>query len=216
MTYVNNGRPHSSYSAERRIMQNLPSIHPIIPKKKSRPFDDDNWIFDLKYDGFRGLLYHDGKSRLFSRRGKRLQFPELEEKLSRCFGRHRLILDGEVVSLDESGHPIFYNLIQRQGSIVYVAFDLLWLDGRDLRKLALLERKSGLDAFARLKHSQFIRRGFSIRARGLDFFDTLVKKDLEGMVAKRSDSPYMPRTEWLKILNPSYSQTHARFRTMRS
>jgi bifunctional non-homologous end joining protein LigD len=110
-------------------------------------------VYELKYDGFRALAYvNDGHCRLVSRRGNRLRrFDDLCRSLPKELKARSAVIDGEVVALNESGMPAFYDLLKRRSRIVYFAFDLLWLNGEDLRELPLLQRK-------KLLHSIILRK----------------------------------------------------------
>jgi len=190
----------------------LPVIDPVVPKKKVMAFNDPDWLFELKYDGFRGVLYHEnGRVRLMSRSGKHLsQFGELERFLTHCLPKQDLILDGEVVSLDASGRPLFDDLRQKhhRGILTYMAFDMLWRNGKDLRPLPLRKRREMLHRFVQKKAKGCIRTAFGVVGKGTRLFESIVDNDLEGVVAKRLESAYMKKTQWWKILNPDYSRKH--------
>ena|SRR5579859_2197274 len=103
-------------------------------ERRRDPFDDPEWLFELKADGFRGLLYiAEGTGRLISRNCCELRrFRPLADDLGGKLKVETAILDGEVVVKDASGRDIFLELLRRRGNASYVAFDLLWLNGRDL------------------------------------------------------------------------------------
>jgi hypothetical protein len=111
--------------------------------RRSVVFDHADWVYELKYDGFRALAYvGDGKCRLISRKGNQLKrFDELCRSIPAELKATSAVIDGEVVALNQSGSPAFYDLLKRRNRIVYFAFDLLWLNGEDLRERPLLERK---------------------------------------------------------------------------
>jgi len=119
------------------------------------------------------------------------------------------ILDGEIVAKDASGRPVFLRLMRRAGGASYVAFDRLWLNGQDLRRQPLVERKLALESVLPQSPS-LIEEAIWIPERGLDLFRLVVEHDLEGIVAKRKDGAYSASTPWLKIKNPSYSQAEGR------
>src|SRR4029453_17210300 len=125
------------------------------------PFDDPEWIFELKYDGFRALAYvNGGGAKLVSRRNliyKR--FDDLASNLALEVNADDAVLDGEIVKLDESGRPIFLDLMRRRGPFCFVAFDLLAVNGRGLRKLPLIR-----------SNEQEIEKGASRRRKGLRHF----------------------------------------------
>ncbi|MDB5187499.1 MAG: putative ATP-dependent ligase [Candidatus Kaiserbacteria bacterium] len=185
----------------------LPLIPPIIVKTLTKPFDDPEWSFDLKYDGFRGVAYiqsADGK--IISRENHRLsRFTPLEQKLPKVLGVTDAIFDGEVVVFDESKKSIFKEMLRTIYEPTYVAFDLLWLNGVDLRELPLLERRRRLHKLL-AKKDEAIQEAFSVPGRGIALFDSVCKYDFEGIVAKKLSSPYRKKVEWFKIKNPEYSQ----------
>jgi bifunctional non-homologous end joining protein LigD len=126
----------------------LPRVQPIIPIWRKEPFDDSKWLFDFKYDGFRGLCYiEQGRCRLISRNGNVLsRFEAFGDQVAAVLQIDEAIIDGEVVAVDETGRPRFYDLLRRAQAPAYVAFDLLWVDGADLRSLPLRERRQRLRA----------------------------------------------------------------------
>jgi bifunctional non-homologous end joining protein LigD len=105
------------------------------------PFDHPDWIYELKYDGFRALAHIDsGSCQLVSRRANVYKsFPGLCSSLAQL--PHEAILDGEIVCLDRGGRPQFDQLFYRRGEPYFYAFDVPYLDGRDLREMPLIERK---------------------------------------------------------------------------
>jgi ATP-dependent DNA ligase len=123
----------------------LPSIIPAKLARSLEPFDDPAWLFELKHDGFRSLAYiEDGKCRLVSRhRNVYKSFETLRDALA-ALRVESAILDGEIVCLDENGCSQFKELLYRRGRAVFFAFDMVWLDGEDLRQIAWIERKKKL------------------------------------------------------------------------
>jgi bifunctional non-homologous end joining protein LigD len=114
--------------------------------KKPTPFDDPEWLFEITHDGFRALaVIEHGQCRLFSRRKHRLTgYQDLPEALVRQVTADSAILDGELVVTDHQGRLVFAHMMQRRRQARYFAFDLLWLNGEDLRGLPLLTRKEKL------------------------------------------------------------------------
>jgi bifunctional non-homologous end joining protein LigD len=186
----------------------LPKITPIVLKRRIVPFDNDAWIFDLKYDGFRALLEIDGSgARLVSR--NRNRFRHLDALVMALAKRLRVsdaILDGEVICVDETGRPIFLDLLRRKEPCL-VAFDLLWLNGEDLRPLPLVERKKRLKRLMRRRSNHLIAEAMSVEGRGKALMAAVEEHDLEGIVAKRKSDPYRRGVNWWKIKNPAYSQS---------
>src|SRR5438445_5597116 len=115
--------------------------------KRAAPFDDPDWIFELKYDGFRALaVFENGRAQLVSRNGHPFaSFSALAESISDSLPNARAVIDGEICSLDRRGRPQFRNLLFRRGnSPCFFAFDLLTCDGMDLRTEQLGDRKQEL------------------------------------------------------------------------
>ena len=187
----------------------LPRVQPIIPTWRKEPFDDPEWVFDFKYDGFRGLCYiEQGRCRFISRNCNVLsRFEALGEQIAAVLHVDEAITDGEVIAVDETGRPQFYDLVRRAPA--YVAFDILWLNGTDLRSFPLGERRRRLQGILP-KGSAIISEALSVAGRGRELFELMREHDLEGIVAKRLDDPYDPRVRWLKIKNPDYSQKEGR------
>jgi ATP-dependent DNA ligase len=118
------------------------------------------------------------------------------------------ILDGEVVALDGDGRPRFRDLMLGRRPPVYVAFDVLEAEGEDLRSRPLRERKRVLARLARRARGWIaITQGVP---QGRRLFELVVEQDLEGVIAKRLDDPYGPRTKWWKVVNRGYSQLEGR------
>jgi len=190
------------------------AIHPMLATPVEKPFDDPDWLFEIKWDGYRAVSFlQDGKVRLVSRNQNELtgEFPELRE-LSKLIKAKNAILDGEVVALDQQGRASFSLMQQRTGirkggrrvgarrelQIVYYLFDLLYLDGYDLRRVALEQRKQAL---AQIVAPSDLVRYSDHFPQGLALFDVAKQKGLEGILAKRRESHYEERRsrEWLKI-----------------
>jgi bifunctional non-homologous end joining protein LigD len=164
----------------------LPRVQPIIPTWRKEPFDDPEWLFDFKYDGFRGLCYLErGRCRCLSRNGNVLtRFEALGDQVAALLQIDEAIIDGEVTAVDETGRPQFYDLLRRAQAHAYVAFDLLWLDGADLRSLPLSQRRERLQAVLP-ETSSIVSEALSVTGRGCELFDLMCANDLEGIVAKR-------------------------------
>jgi len=189
----------------------LPRVQPIAPIRRPEPFDDPEWLFDLKYDGFRGLCYlEQGRCRMVSRNGNLMsRFERLSERIAAALDASDAILDGEVIVADETGWPQFYDLLRDARAPAYVAFDLLWLNGADLRALPLTERRRHLQNILP-KGSAVICEPLSVTGTGNKFYELMCAHDLEGVVAKRLKDGYGSRGRWLKIKNPAYSQNGGR------
>jgi bifunctional non-homologous end joining protein LigD len=181
----------------------MPSaVEPMLPTTRQFPFSDPEWIFEPKWDGYRALcLIEHGSVRFMSRNSKELteRFPELAT-VDKALKVRSAILDGEIVGLDENHLPCFEDLQNRKKCfVVYFAFDLLMLNGKDLRDHPLIERKSLLER--NLKKASHLRYTDHIVGEGEQLFAALSKLGLEGMIAKKAHSFYAGgRTkDWLKI-----------------
>ncbi len=192
-----------------RTLLPLIAAHPL--ERRMSPFDDLDWLFEVKADGFRSLLYIvDGEGCLVSRSGREMKrFGTLATALAKKLKVDDAILDGEIVTKDATGRPIFLDLLRREGEASYIAFDVLWLDGRNLRALPLTERKRRLRRLMRTR-SKLIKEPLYVPGRGRDLFNVVCQHDLEGIVAKRKGDAYVPSSRWIKIKNPSYSQVEGR------
>jgi len=182
-------------------------IHPMLAREVDRPFDDPDWIFEIKWDGYRAIAEKSGdRVLLYSRNGQ--SFLERYPAVASAVGRIRAdaVLDGEIVVLDNKGRSDFQFLQHYAGNpdkpIQYQVFDLLSLQGKDLTHLPLVERKKLLKKI--IPPDDVIRYSDHVPTKGKVFFNAAKRKGLEGILAKRADSLYYPgkRTEeWLKIKN---------------
>ena len=138
----------------------LPKVRPLVLKRRAAAFDNPNYLYDLKYDGFRALLEIDGKgARLVSRNRNRFKHLDtLAAALAKRLRVKEVILDGEVICADETGRPIFLEMLRGRPPVCFVAFDLLWLNGEDLRPLPLVERKKRLKRLLRRRSNHLMRR----------------------------------------------------------
>jgi bifunctional non-homologous end joining protein LigD len=178
------------------------------------PFNHPDFVFEPKMDGFRALARIDGhRCELISRNGHTFKsWPQLAEELAHAIRARSAILDGEICCLDRDGRSNFRNLLFRREWPHFYAFDLLVLEGQDLRHLPLLERKRRLLKVmpaidCRLLYLEHLSE------RGVDFFQVCCERDLEGIVAKWARGTYQKATRstsWLKIKNPHYTQMRDR------
>lgn len=189
----------------------LPFITPIVLTIRPAAFNHPAWLFEPKYDGFRGVFYHTRQgSALYSKRGKRMtRFQELAEQVGAELGRREAILDGEIVALDQDGRISFWDLMRGRGTLGYAAFDLLWLNGRDLRQLPLGRRRERLERLVPAAVGA-LSRVPCFEGEGCELLEATCRLDLEGIVAKRKADPYGPETAWYKIKNPAYTQAEGR------
>ena len=182
-------------------------IQPMLATLVEKPFDRDGWLFEPKWDGYRAVAeVSRGGVRLYSRNhvGFEHRFAPVVESLRRL--KHEAVLDGELVVIDQQGRSRFQLLQNYQktgkGSLVYYVFDLLDLDGRDLRDEPLRRRKQRLGAI--LSESTHLRLGEHVEDQGIAFF-AAVAQGLEGIVAKNGASRYregMQQPDWLKVKAP--------------
>jgi bifunctional non-homologous end joining protein LigD len=201
----------------------LPHFQPLPLSRARAPFSHPDWIFEVKWDGFRALLCSDENGvRLVSRNGNTFKsFPALCEGLARDLKGRRCVLDGEIVCLDSEGKPRFEALLFRRGEPRFMAFDILWdehawsddevemrrfSNAEDTRFLPLSDRKLRLRRVVP-KRAERLLFCDHIDGDGGGLFRLVCENDLEGIVAKRRDAPYLPEhAKWLKIRNTSYSQ----------
>ncbi len=191
------------------------AIHPMLAESIEKPFDDKDWLFEIKWDGYRAIAFVEGgKVRLVSRNQNELtgRYPELKD-MPDFIKAKTAILDGEVVALDADGRASFSLMQQRTGfrpggkkaaakadvPVLYYAFDLIYLDGYDWRRVNLEERKKKLREI--LKPGDSLRYSDHYEAQGKALFEIARDKKLEGILAKRRASCYEERRsrEWLKI-----------------
>ncbi|MGZ3473520.1 MAG: non-homologous end-joining DNA ligase [Polyangiales bacterium] len=172
---------------------------------KQLPRDSRDYRFELKYDGYRILGVKSGRvTRLFSRNGKdwTAQFPAVAASIS-ALADKELVLDGEVCALDEQGRPSFQLLQNRAGgaNLTYAVFDLLWLDGRDLREEPLERRRSRLERVLASATSPLSLASAVEVEEVASVMRTICGQGLEGLIAKRKGSRYVPgRTrDWVKL-----------------
>ncbi len=180
-------------------------ITPMLAKLIDAPFNGPRWYFETKWDGFRMVAeIRKGAVQLYSR--NQLSFNKRFPAMTKAFEGfgHDAVFDGELVVFNKKGKSEF-ELIQNyqktgMGNLVYCVFDILYLDGHDLRKLALSERKKILRAV--LPTSDRIKYSAHIVGRGKEFFKKAAGLHWEGIMGKDSRSPYRTgkrSNEWVKI-----------------
>jgi len=183
----------------------LRQLRPMLAKSADAAFDDPGWIFEIKLDGYRALALVDrGSVRLISRAGNELSaaYPAIVDDLVAM--NLTVVFDGEIAVLDESGVPRF-DLLQNyrtahRGHLVYYVFDLLFLNGRDLRNRSLVQRKEALRRI--VNGSEIVRYVEHVDGTGKEFFDLARDRGLEGIVAKKKSAAYFSGKRvdhWLKI-----------------
>lgn len=192
------------------------NLRPMRLSRRSKPFDSDDFLFELKHDGFRSLAFiESGGCQLVSRNGHSFtKFGDLCASIAESVRAKNAVLDGEIVCLDSTGRSVFNDLLFRRGEDCYFyAFDLLFTDVEDIRILPLIDRKRQLRKLIPRKPSRLLYTNH-IERRGCELFESVCRMDLEGIVAKRKDSRYRvtekPSPHWIKIKNPNYSQAEGR------
>ncbi|HSW99869.1 MAG TPA: DNA ligase D [Patescibacteria group bacterium] len=180
-------------------------VTPMLCTLTDEPFSKPNWLFEIKWDGYRAIgSTHNGGIELYSRAGTNFidKYPPVAEALHSF--THDVIVDGEIVVVDKDGAPHFEWLQswqhEQQGVLHYYLFDILWCDGHDLRDMPLKERKQVLQNI--MPENDILRFSDAIETDGLKLFKQMQHKALEGMVAKQADSTYSEGTRgaaWLKI-----------------
>nr|MBA3750661.1 DNA ligase D [Nitrosopumilus sp.] len=211
------------------IGQKFPnSVIPMLATLWDKPFNSQEWVFEIKWDGVRSLSFIHKSKRILkiqSRNGDTItqRYPELIEPLRSSINenscKESIVFDGEIVILDKNGFPDFQNhqkrmninskkdieLLSTQFPATYYIFDILYLDGCDLKVLPLIERRSILyDIIYKHKNNKRIKISDFIEGEGNDIFESIKKMNLEGMIAKHKLSKYYPDTrskDWLKIKN---------------
>jgi bifunctional non-homologous end joining protein LigD len=193
-------------AAKKKKRASMPkNISPMLATSYDKPFDDPEWIYEVKWDGYRALAYiNKRKAELKSRNNNSFNekfFPVYEAV------RHwpvNAVVDGEVVLVNEEGLSQFHQLEEwkdvENGELVYYVFDLLWLNGYDLRHLPLVERRNILQLL--VPEDSAIRFSESFPERGTEFFASAEKLGIEGIIAKKADSTYVANSRtrnWLKI-----------------
>jgi bifunctional non-homologous end joining protein LigD len=189
----------------------LPRIEPLTLTRIPQPFDDADWVFEIKPDGFRGVAYVADKAcRLMSRNANVFKkFSSLSAALTKLPVQDAII-DGEVVCIDGNGVSRFNELMFRPGMPYFYGFDLMWLNGKDLRPRPLIERKQQLRELVLKANNPALLYADHIDEYGCDFYRMICDKDLEGIVAKHRDSRYHSSAKWKTIKNPAYTQSRNR------
>jgi len=183
-------------------------IEPMLATLASKPFSDPDWLFEIKWDGFRVQAVVDDRNvRLWTRNlnDAEAYFPRLLTPPAKWIDATSAVVDGEVVALDDDGRPDFSLLQTKLGDrtasgLVYQAFDLLYLDGRSLLDVPLESRKRLLRSV--LRDHPRVRFAAHVEGEGMAFFEAAKSLGVEGMVAKLRRSRYEPgrrSSAWLKV-----------------
>ena len=191
-------------------MTKLTRYHkPMLASPGGMPFDDAEWLFEIKWDGYRAIAECSGQAvQLYSRNGLSFneKFAPIRKALSKI--KHEAVLDGEVVWMDKKGNPSFQKLQHQEdtsdGGLVYYVFDLLFLDKKDIRHLPLTDRKLLLKKLLTPVKDPSIKYNDHVVKNGKIFYAAAAKKKLEGLIAKKADGEYESGRRskgWLKIKN---------------
>src|SRR5258705_5185125 len=179
-------------------------LRPMLATLTDAPFDDPNWVFEDKFDGFRMVAeIRRGKVALYSRNGKIISHSYIEVAKALESVKGDAVIHGELVALGKNGvshFQLLQNALRHEAKLLYCAFDLMFENGDDLRKLPLIERKERLKAI--LPRVKLIAFSSHRKANGKRFFAEAQRKGLEGIMAKRADSAYASggrTSDWLKI-----------------
>jgi bifunctional non-homologous end joining protein LigD len=181
-----------------------PDTRPMLATLTDKAFDDPDWIFETKWDGFRAVaVVEPGKAKLYSRNGLDIsrKYPSIVDALAKI--KESAVLDGELVALDAQGRSRFQllqNAERERTRLLYCVFDLLYLDGKDMRKLKLIERKAALKAI--LPKSKLLLYSAHVVGRGIKEFEKAKRAGEEGVMAKLASSRYhsgLRSRDWLKI-----------------
>ena len=215
--FASNGKP----SPAKKVQAEIPSVRsprarenkvknfikPTLATLADEPFDNPDWIFEVKWDGYRAITEVKRKElKFYSRNGLSFKelYPEVAAELKKI--KKDCVIDGEVVVLDENGRPSFQKLQQfgmnRDFPIHYYIFDCLSYAGEDITDRPLVDRKKILEKL--IPKSNILKYSEHIVADGIKFYNESKKLDLEGIMAKRADSQYevgRRTTNWLKVKN---------------
>lgn len=183
-----------------------PTYEPMLATKVAKPFDSENWIYEVKWDGYRIIAdKQKNQVRLLSRQGQ--NYTAIYNSISKTLLSlpYNVVLDGEIVMLDENGLPSF-DLLQQvktlgQDRLLYCVFDILWIEGYSLLNVPLMQRKKILDMVLNKKMANVAHYGYTENL-GTALFEQMKAIGMERIVAKEKSSLYQPgmRTEnWQKI-----------------
>lgn len=197
------------------------SVKPMLAGHVQLPFDNKDWVFEVKWDGVRAILLQnkdEGTIEIQSRNGKSIthRYPEIIENVNsvlKC--NESVVLDGEIIVLNKEGIPDFQmhqkrmnvesqrdiEFLSNNMAATYFAFDIIYIDGRDVQDLKLIDRRKILNSV--IAHSsKRIRISEYIEEKGIALFKSALEKRLEGIVAKHKQSKYQQAirsSAWLKI-----------------
>jgi len=202
------------------ILQQMPDtampekIQPMLATLVDAPFDDPDWNFEIKWDGYRAIAYvklagkNKGKPTVQIKSRNQKDFEEKYYPIKASLEKmsEPMVLDGELVVVDQAGMPQFGALqnwrSESDGTLIYYVFDLLWYRGKDLRDLPITIRQAVLEIVLQKQEQTNIRLGYCVQGSGIGFLDSVAELGLEGIVAKKATSAYETghrSKNWLKI-----------------
>lgn len=184
-------------------------IKPMLATLIDKPFDNDDWIYEIKWDGYRAISYlNNGKTDIRSRNN--LSFNKEFYPIAGALKEWKIkaVVDGEIVAINKKGISDFQQLQgfhknRKPADLLYYVFDIIWHDGYDLKELPLLQRKKILQGVIP-ENNTVIKYSDHIAGKGKLFFKAALKQGLEGVMAKKGDSIYATgyrSKEWLKMKN---------------
>ncbi len=196
-----------------------PPLNPMLLSKKKKPFNSKDYLFEIKWDGYRCLTFIDGKKIILQSRNKNNlsnYFPELSD-INKYFKAENAIIDGEICYLDNTGKPVFSKLQGRlstknkssiKNPVSLIIWDLLAYNNQDIYSQPLIERKIILDEI--IKRNKSILISPYLIGKGVELYKKAEIEQLEGIVAKKIDSPYeFKRSKyWYKIKCWKYINTY--------
>ena len=196
-----------------KVKSKIPrDVKPMLATLVDKPFDSEGWSYEVKWDGFRTLSYLEkGEVEIRSRNNKDFnkKFYPIYDALKAW--KIDAVFDGEITVLNEKGVPDFNALqvwrSEADGQLVYYLFDVLWLNGYDLTQSSLSERREVLQQI--IPDNDFLRLSENFAVTGTEFFELADKMGLEGIIAKKNDSTYMPNLrskQWLKIKTQKHQE----------
>lgn len=189
-------------------------VKPMLASPGTKIFNDKDWVYELKYDGYRALAnINNGKVELYTRNGISLneKFTPIHKELKNI--AHRAILDGEIVVLDAEGMPQFnalqnYNEETTKGVLVYYVFDLLHLNDHDTLELPLIDRKQLLKEL--IPEASHLHYCDHVETMGITIYNQAVEMGMEGVIAKKANSRYdlnLRSPHWLKFKKIENTET---------
>ena len=181
------------------------SLKPMLATLVDKPFDNDDWLYEIKWDGYRAVAFlEESRVELKSRNDKNFsnKFYPIYDALKSL--NLKAILDGEIVVVNENGQANFSKLqnwrSEADGELIYYVFDILWYEGHDLKGLPLIERRKILETI--LPNQSQIQLSHTFDTSGIEFLAAAKRMGLEGIMAKRKNSLYHVNNrsaDWLKI-----------------